>query len=72
MLSAKQLEVKRGSKTILHDINLSLVSGQITGVLGSNGAGKSTLLAALCGELTPTQGEVMFAEIGRASCRERV
>ena len=61
MLSAKQLEVKRGSKTILHDINLSLVSGQITGVLGSNGAGKSTLLAALCGELTPTQGEVMFA-----------
>lgn len=42
----------------LRDINLSLISGDRVGILGSNGAGKSTLLRLLSGVYSPTKGSV--------------
>jgi lipopolysaccharide transport system ATP-binding protein len=42
----------------LKDINLSLISGDRVGILGSNGAGKSTLLRLLSGVYSPTKGSV--------------
>ncbi|MGE8500502.1 MAG: heme ABC transporter ATP-binding protein [Pseudomonas sp.] len=58
MLCAENLMVQRGASTVLADVDLELRPGEVLGVLGPNGAGKSTLLAALCGELSPTQGQV--------------
>ncbi|UVJ44827.1 heme ABC transporter ATP-binding protein [Pseudomonas sp. LS1212] len=58
MLRAKNLLVRRGTRTVLADIDIELRPGEVLGVLGPNGAGKSTLLGALCGELPATQGEV--------------
>lgn len=60
MLQACQIEVRRGSCTVLQGIDLQLRTGQVTGVLGANGAGKSTLLSALCGELSVAAGEVLL------------
>ena len=60
MLCAEQLEVRRGARTVLADIDLSLSPGEVLGVLGPNGAGKSTLLAALCGELSAARGRVLL------------
>ena len=60
MLQVRQLEVRRGSSTVLSEVDLHLRAGRVTGVLGANGAGKSTLLSALCGELPMTSGEVLL------------
>ena len=50
-----------GKQTIvLDDINLTLNSGEITGLLGKSGSGKSTLLRVIAGLITPTEGEVKF------------
>ncbi|UVL39614.1 heme ABC transporter ATP-binding protein [Pseudomonas sp. B21-040] len=58
MLRTQNLQIRRGSKTVLADITLELRPGEVLGVLGPNGAGKSTLLGALCGELHADQGSV--------------
>jgi iron complex transport system ATP-binding protein len=54
------LTLKRNHRTVLREVSLSLVPGQILGVLGPNGAGKSTLLAALAGELVCQAGKVVL------------
>lgn len=44
---------------ILKDINLTIPSGRIIGLLGKNGMGKTTLLKLINDLLTPTSGEVL-------------
>ncbi|MBX8527107.1 heme ABC transporter ATP-binding protein [Pseudomonas cichorii] len=62
MLRAENLHIHRGAQSVLADIDLQLLPGEVLGVLGPNGAGKSTLLAALCGELEPSQGNVWLLQ----------
>ncbi len=45
---------------ILKDINLTINSGEIVGLLGKSGSGKSTLLRIIAGLIKPTHGEVKF------------
>ena len=64
MINMKLLEVKNlkksfDDKEILKDINFSLSSGKIIGLLGKNGAGKSTLIKLINDLLTPTNGEIL-------------
>lgn len=40
------------------DINFSLESGEMLGIIGTNGAGKSTLLKAISGVMEPTIGYI--------------
>jgi iron complex transport system ATP-binding protein len=47
-----------GGHPILHDVDLSLASGELVALVGPNGAGKSTLCALLAGDLQPTAGGV--------------
>jgi D-methionine transport system ATP-binding protein len=42
--------------TALRNVDLSVASGEILGIVGESGAGKSTLLSLLTGEVTPTTG----------------
>ena len=51
--------LKGGKRKVVHeDLNLQLVSGEVTCLLGLNGAGKSTLLRTLCGFQPPLGGEI--------------
>jgi iron complex transport system ATP-binding protein len=60
MLEVEQLRVQRGARTVLDELSLQLLPGQVLGVLGPNGAGKSTLLGALSGELAAASGRVLL------------
>ena len=58
VLTAGGLEVTRGGRAIVSDVDLELDRGEVVALLGPNGAGKSTLLAALAGLLAPSAGRI--------------
>jgi NitT/TauT family transport system ATP-binding protein len=45
---------------VLDDVDVSLRTGEIVGLLGRSGSGKSTLLRIIAGLLRPTSGEVTW------------
>mgnify|MGYP001049821753 CR=1 FL=1 len=47
-----------GSIKVLHDISLSVPSGEVLGVLGRNGMGKTTLIRAIAGIIPVTSGTI--------------
>lgn len=57
-IECRNLVFRRGRRTILDDINLSLKSGTMTALIGHNGAGKSTLLKLVLGLLAPASGTI--------------
>lgn len=53
VFSLERVNVARGQRTVLTDINLSLAAGEHLAILGPNGCGKSTLLKTITRELYP-------------------
>jgi len=51
-----------GDMEILHGVSIEVGAGKIVTVIGPNGAGKSTLMKTIFGLLTPTAGQITFAE----------
>jgi ABC-2 type transport system ATP-binding protein len=45
-------------KTVLTDVSISAVKGDVIGLLGLNGSGKSTLLSAIAGLRKPSSGKI--------------
>lgn len=54
----KSYPTRRGMRTVLKDVNLTVSPGEKLGILGRNGAGKSTLIRLLGGVELPTRGHV--------------
>lgn len=57
-LVCENLTKAYGSKTVLENLNLTLESGKIYGLIGRNGAGKTTLLSILSNQNPATSGLV--------------
>ncbi|GAB2579349.1 ABC transporter ATP-binding protein [Streptomyces capparidis] len=49
---------RRRGRPALSDVNLTIPSGRVIGLVGPNGAGKSTLLHLACGLSEPTSGSL--------------
>ena len=49
---------KQGNKEALKNINLDIMEGEFTALLGQNGAGKSTLINIMAGNVKKTKGTV--------------
>ena len=60
MIELKNITKKFKNHTALKDLNLTVKSGEVYGLLGANGAGKSTLLFTLAGIINSDQGKVLF------------
>ena len=62
MLKAEDITAGYGEVDILHQVHITVKSGQIVSVIGPNGAGKSTLLKTIFGILNPSQGNVTLKD----------
>ena len=58
ILRCENLSKRYGGILALNNVNLSVESGKIVGILGPNGSGKTTLIKLINGLLTPTSGEI--------------
>lgn len=56
IITVKQVDVGYNKKTVISDVNIDGMKGQIICLLGPNGAGKSTILRTLAGILAPING----------------
>lgn len=65
-LHLQHVNVARGDNTVLHDINLSIATGEHIAILGPNGCGKSTLIKTITCECYPiVQPETHVRIFGR-------
>ncbi|MBR5223518.1 MAG: ABC transporter ATP-binding protein [Clostridia bacterium] len=58
LLHCQDLTKKYGGLTALDNLNLTVESGKIIGLLGPNGSGKTTFIKLVNGLLTPTWGSI--------------
>ncbi len=70
MLSALDLEARRGRRVLFSGLALDAQAGQLLRVAGPNGAGKTTLLRLLVGLTLPSAGEVRWRGAPIAAQRE--
>jgi ATP-binding cassette subfamily F protein 3 len=57
MISAQNLEMSFGARTLFAPVSFTVSKGQRVGLVGPNGAGKSTMLRIIAGLMTPTSGK---------------
>lgn len=53
----------RGSRVVLHDINLRIETGQHVAIMGPNGSGKSTLIKTITREVYPLARDGSFMKV---------
>ena len=68
------LNVSRGHRRVLHELDFSVARGRITGLLGPSGCGKTTLMRAIAGVQILESGSVtvLGSPAGSADVRARV
>ena len=88
MITVRNLKKSFGDNLVLDDVSFSVEQGQTVVVIGPSGSGKSTMLRCIIGLEKADGGDIIIegeplmkngayvaeakAQIGRASCRERV
>lgn len=64
MIQLRDLEIgykhRKGKFSVLKNINIEFLPGDLIGLMGDNGIGKSTLLKTLDGTLKPLAGEIII------------
>ncbi len=59
MITAQDLVLRAGSRTLLDGVSFTIAAGDRIGLVGRNGAGKTTLARVLAGEAEPESGTVI-------------
>ncbi len=60
LLETRDLEKTFGAVVAATEINVSINTGEVIGVIGSNGAGKTTFVNLVTGYLQPSSGEILY------------
>ena len=62
LLNIQDLSIGYGNEKVLgQNINLSIESGQLIGLVGQNGVGKSTFIRTVCGLQPRTAGKILLS-----------
>ncbi|GAA1978357.1 energy-coupling factor transporter ATPase [Microbacterium pumilum] len=71
LIEVRDLTLRRGRTTVLHDVELTVRQGEFAAVVGANGAGKTTLVQAIAGVIPPPRGTVRIGDldVSRADSR---
>jgi len=72
VLEVQNLTVELGGRTAIADIQLSIDSGELVGLVGPNGAGKTTLLRSIMGLLPARTGRVLVDGRPTRPCRAQL
>ena len=59
-LRAASLKKRYRARTVVHDVSLSLQSGEVVGLLGPNGAGKTTCFYMIVGLVATDGGDIFI------------
>ena len=62
-LELRAVNVARGDRIVLHDVNLTIRAGEHVAILGPNGCGKSTLILAMTCQIYPIVAPGMTVRI---------
>ncbi|KAF1295761.1 ABC transporter ATP-binding protein [Enterococcus sp. JM4C] len=65
LLDVKNLTKNFGGLAAVSNVNLHLESNELIGLIGPNGAGKTTLFNLLTGVYEPSEGDVLFENLGK-------
>ncbi|WP_044912755.1 peptidase domain-containing ABC transporter [Butyrivibrio sp. WCE2006] len=60
------------SREILHDISMTIPSGNSIAIVGATGCGKTTLKQLICGRYDPWKGEILFDGVSSGDIPEDV
>ena len=59
-LEVKKIFLNFGGVMALHDVDLTVHTGELVSIIGPNGAGKTSLLNCITGYYHPQKGEILF------------
>lgn len=71
LIDYKNVEIRQGEQIVLHDVNLSIESGELVYLLGRVGSGKSSLLKTMYGALEIASGEATILDYNLCKIRRR-
>ncbi|MGA8583732.1 MAG: ABC transporter ATP-binding protein [Roseiarcus sp.] len=72
LLKVENLSVSYGLSRVLHDVSLTVNSGELVSLIGRNGVGKSTTMRGIMGLQPPRGGSILWKGkqiVGRAAHR---
>ena len=59
-IEIKNMSLNIDNKSILKNINLEVIPGEILSIIGPNGAGKSSLINLVAGDYLPSEGIIFY------------